>query len=220
MMLATGSKDQMKAYFQRVAAVEGFRIISDKTLSGVLPWYTGECAVQSHAALLAELERGTHAKRCKARWVERVVSLVQVNASATSPPLAGEQRRAEPLSTWQWAAELEASLGALQGELGSLRREVQEAELLGAMEAPLNETGYELVAAENSTAAMEAFVRRVIAQQEMRLNDERPLGGLSMYYSGKCAVQSYDHLVKELQRIAAKSQGRCGGRWLQFVGPW
>jgi len=220
MMLGTGSKEQMKSYFRRVAAVEGFRITSEKTLSGVLPWYTGECAEQSHAALLAELERGTHAARCKHPWVERVASLVQTDASSAPAPSRHDGHSSvEPLSTWHWAAELEASLAALQGELQYLQQNVREAERVSAL-APLNETGYELVAAENSTSEMKVFVRRVAAQQGMRLNDEKPLGGLASYYSGQCATQSYDRLVKELKRVAAKNHGRCGGRWLQFIGPW
>lgn len=220
-MLDTSNKDQMRSYFHRVAAVEGLRITNEKTLSGVLPWYTGECAVQSHAALVAELQRGTQAKQCKAPWVARVTaSLAQINASVASPSdHRAYAHSAEPLSTWHWAAELEASLAALQAELHHLQQEVQETELISA-HAPLNETGYELVAAENSTVEMMAFVRRVVAQQGMRLNDERPLGGLAMYYSGQCATQSYDRLVKELQRVSAKNQGQCGGRWLQFIGPW
>lgn len=222
-LLDSGSKDQMRSYFHRVAAVEGYRITKDKVLEGVLPWYTGECAVQSHAALVAELERGTHAAQCKAPWVERVkASLLQTNASASNS-LAFHHGHAltstEPFSTWHWAAELEASLAALQDELQYLQQDVQDTELV-SMQAPLNETGYELVAAENSTAEMKVFVRRVAAQQGMRLNDERPLGGLAMYYSGECATQSYDRLVSELKRVSAKNQGRCGGRWLQFVGPW
>merc|ERR1740117_2046400 len=107
-MLGTSSKEQMKSYFRRVAAVEGLRITNEKTLAGVLPWYTGECAVQSHAALVAELERGTHTKQCKVPWVERMsASLVQVNASAASPPghhHGHAHSSVEPLSTWHWAA--------------------------------------------------------------------------------------------------------------------
>jgi len=235
---ALGNRELMRAYVRRVAKDEGLRITNEGALSGALAYYSGECSTQSYAALLRELYRGTETAKCKQAWVQQVKpsSLLQTS----SHPHVSDSRRKmrleassstekdEPDSTWRWAADLEDSLGALESELMNLKTAVldnEETELLklNAVEADsihseqeitLDQTGYEQLAQNGNTTAMVLFARRVADHEGLKVTNAKPLAGMSRYYSGECATQSFEALVSELHRIAGRKNGRCGG------GPW
>jgi len=235
---AMGNRELMRAYVRRVAKDEGLRITNEGALSGALAYYSGECSTQSYAALLRELYRGTETAKCKQAWVQQVKpsSLLQTS----SHPHVSDSRRKmrldassgtekdEPDSTWRWAADLEDSLGALESELMNLKTAVldnEETELLklNAVEADsihseqeitLDQTGYEQLAQNGNSTAMALFARRVADREGLKVTNAKPLAGMSRYYSGECATQSFEALVSELHRVVGRKNGRCGG------GPW
>merc|ERR1719265_708309 len=78
---------------------------------------------------------------------------------------------------------------------------------------PLNQEGYEQLAAKGNTTEMALFVRLVAEHEGFKVTNVKPLEGMSRYYSGECATQSFQALKNELHRVAGRSS-RCGG------GPW
>jgi len=81
-------------------------------------------------------------------------------------------------------------------------------------EIPLNQEGYEQLAAKGNTTEMALFVRHVAEHEGFKVKNTKPLTGMSRYYSGECATQSFQALKNELHRVARRSNSRCGG------GPW
>lgn len=81
-------------------------------------------------------------------------------------------------------------------------------------EIPLDQEGYEQLAAKGNTTEMALFVRRVAEHEGFKVTNTKPLTGMSRYYSGECATQSFEALKNELHRVAKRSNARCGG------GPW
>lgn len=70
-----------------------------------------------------------------------------------------------------------------------------------ALEAPLNEAGYQRVALLKSDGDMKTFIKRILAKLGYDVTDEGQLSGFSSYYSGTQAVQQYDKLEKELKVV-------------------
>lgn len=70
-----------------------------------------------------------------------------------------------------------------------------------ALEAPLNEAGYQRVALLKNDGDMKTFIKRILAKLGYDVTDEGQLSGFSSYYSGTQAVQQYDKLEKELQVV-------------------
>jgi len=236
---ALGNRELMRSYVRRVAKDEGLRITNEGSLSGALAYYTGECSTQSYAALVRELWRGTETAKCKQSWVETVKasSLLQTSSHPHKSHSVASSitDQDEPDTTWRWAEDLEDSLGALQAELMNLKTAVldDEEQQLKELESkeeesrqtihesnhvekkiPLNQEGYEQLAAKGNTTEMALFVRRVAEHDGFKITNVKPLQGMSRYYSGECATQSFQALKNELQRVAGRSNSRCGG------GPW
>jgi hypothetical protein len=64
--------------------------------------------------------------------------------------------------------------------------------------APLNEAGYSRVAKLNNSREMTSFVRRVVADLGLCIDDEGRLAGVSPWYSGEKDTQSYARLRAEV----------------------
>lgn len=216
---ALGHRELMRAYVRRVAKEEGLRITNEGALSGVLPYYTGECAKQSYSAIVRELHRGTEKAKCKDAWVEEVKhsSLLQTGSHPHAASKIGTEN-VQPHTTWHWAEDLEDSLGVLQTQLLSLKSAVAENEHIGK-KVPLDQAGYEQVAAEGNTTEMALFAHRVAKHEGFEITNEKPLASLARYYSGECATQSLTALVKELHRVAGRASKCGGGPWLAPVKP-
>jgi hypothetical protein len=236
---ALGNRELMRAYVRRVAKDEGLRITNEGSLSGALAYYTGECSTQSYAALVRELWRGSETAKCKQAWVQpiKASSLLQTSSHPHKSHVAASSStdQVEPDMTWRWAEDLEDSLGVLQAELMTLKTAVLENEERELMELktkeeesresaheskhveqkiPLNQEGYEQLAAKGNTTDMALFVRLVAEHEGFKVTNVKPLEGMSRYYSGECATQSFQALKNELHRVAGRSNSRCGG------GPW
>jgi len=68
--------------------------------------------------------------------------------------------------------------------------------------APLSQKGYSSVAKLKNGKQMEAFIRRAIAQNNLKITDTGALAGFVPYYSGKKATQSFDALEKEIHKAS------------------
>lgn len=79
--------------------------------------------------------------------------------------------------------------------------------------APLDDDGYEVVAAMEADREMEMFVRRLIRAMNLRIIDMGGLHGVVPYYSGTHETQSFPNLLRDLKR-GLKSHGKYGA-WLQ-----
>lgn len=66
-------------------------------------------------------------------------------------------------------------------------------------ELPLNDDGYQEVAARKSDDDMKFFIRRVLAKLGREVADEGHLSGFTRYFSGTEDVQDYDRLEAELR---------------------
>merc|ERR1712222_288167 len=60
---------QMRDYVRRVADSLELDIIDQGHLSGMVMYYSGECASQSFAALVKDLHRGLTSHKCQAQWL-------------------------------------------------------------------------------------------------------------------------------------------------------
>jgi len=83
--------------------------------------------------------------------------------------------------------------------------------------ASLNEKGFRAVAATNNSRKMEAFVRRVLDQQDLWATSQADLEGFIPFYTDECGRQSLDGMVAELHSVAMKLSCACGGSWLEVV---
>lgn len=70
--------------------------------------------------------------------------------------------------------------------------------------APLTEKGYKQVAQLHSLRETEAFIRRVIAKEDLKIIDEGGLKGIVPYYSGHKSKQSLRDLTSELEYSSHK----------------
>jgi len=67
--------------------------------------------------------------------------------------------------------------------------------------APLNEPGYQAVAALKSDDEMKTFIRRASKAEGIEIMNEGGLSGFARYYSGVCATQSFAAMTKELRAV-------------------
>jgi len=79
--------------------------------------------------------------------------------------------------------------------------------------APLDDDGYDVVAAMEADGEMEKFVRRLIKAMNLRIIDLGGLHGVVPYYSGTHETQSFANLLRDLKR-GLKKHGKYGP-WLQ-----
>merc|ERR1719199_413085 len=85
--------------------------------------------------------------------------------------------------------------------LDALKHELRSAAWVADGEgrnAPLNEIGYQKVAALKSKPHMVAFARRILDAADRTCADEGGLSGIIPYFDGETAVQSFDALRNEL----------------------
>jgi len=67
--------------------------------------------------------------------------------------------------------------------------------------APLNEEGYQAVAAKHDNQEMATFIERVMRRDGLKVNDTDGLAGFIPYYSGECATQSFEALVADIHCV-------------------
>jgi len=85
--------------------------------------------------------------------------------------------------------------------LGAIKEEIRRAKWVGESEgriAPLNEAGYQQVAALRHSPDMMAFARRILDVYKKKCTDEGAMIGLVSYYDGKKGAQDFATLQKEL----------------------
>lgn len=80
-----------------------------------------------------------------------------------------------------------------------------------AKRAPLDEGGYQRVAAQHNDDAMQTFVRRLLRTMDRTVEDQNSLNGFVPFYSGTVSVQSFARLKEELQAAAWVLQLRVNG---------
>lgn len=67
--------------------------------------------------------------------------------------------------------------------------------------APLNEEGYQAVAAKHDNQEMATFIERVMRRDGLKVNNTDGLAGFIPYYSGECATQSFEALVADIHCV-------------------
>merc|ERR1740117_1713330 len=67
--------------------------------------------------------------------------------------------------------------------------------------APLNEDGYRAVVFARNDTEMLYFINRTAMKEDMKIPELSSLLGMTPYYSGLCARQSFDALVSELHTM-------------------
>lgn len=92
---------------------------------------------------------------------------------------------------------------------GALHRSFAQLAVTSADSAPLTEDGYHEIAALRSTPDMIQFVRRVVADLGLCVEDVGGLAGFAMWYSGEKDTQSLDHLRAEVMNASEYN-----GTWL------
>jgi hypothetical protein len=90
-----------------------------------------------------------------------------------------------------------------------LQRSAEQVAEASGSAAPLNEEGYHRVALLRSTAEMAQFVRRVVAELGLCVEDEGGLSGVALWYSGEKVTQSFAQLRSEVS-----SASRHDGTWV------
>lgn len=106
-------------------------------------------------------------------------------------------------------AELNAMVPKLSGtqSLEEVKKELRVASWVSPGEgrtAPLNEVGYQHVAALSDNAQMMAFAHRVAEERGMVAVDEGVLSGIVPHFSGVVSIQDFGHLVKEVSSLAGE----------------
>jgi len=80
--------------------------------------------------------------------------------------------------------------------------------------APLDDDGYDVVAAMEADTEMEVFVRRLIKAMNLRIIDMGGLHGVVPYYSGTHETQSFANLLRDLKRGLKSHEHGKYGPWL------
>jgi len=95
------------------------------------------------------------------------------------------------------------SLAILKAELRSPKTRVWIDGGVGRT-APLDEAGYQQVAATKSSLQMKAFARRVVDAEGQRIADQGALGALVSLHNGLVGVQSLVKLQEDLRAVAVR----------------
>lgn len=106
-------------------------------------------------------------------------------------------------------SELNAMVEKISGtqSLDDVKKELRVASWVApgkGRTAPLNEVGYQHVAALSDNAQMMAFARRVVEGKGKVSVDEGVLSGTVPHFSGVVSVQDFGHLVKEVSSLAGE----------------
>jgi len=67
--------------------------------------------------------------------------------------------------------------------------------------APLNEDGYQAVAARHDNKEMATFIERVMRRDGLKVGNSDGLAGFVPYYSGQCATQTFEDLVADIHCV-------------------
>eukprot|EP00928_Gymnodinium_smaydae_P073478 TRINITY_DN56678_c0_g1_i1.p1 TRINITY_DN56678_c0_g1~~TRINITY_DN56678_c0_g1_i1.p1 ORF type:complete len:303 (-),score=49.10 TRINITY_DN56678_c0_g1_i1:169-1077(-) len=243
---ASGNATQMDQFVLDVIAHFNMRVIDDGHLEGMLKFYDGRCDVQSYSALIEELDRGLRANKCFQPFLEPTNKSVSNSLFQIGSLLSARSHRTLPLPTWKWRSALSklslvqtgnsregkaqvtdsqtgpldmlrASVKSMSSYFASIRTYLAHRSAMRKVNsATLSEAGYVQVLATSDKEAMEAFVRRVLEHEGLKVTNEGDLQGMLKFYNGECDSQSYDNLVKEL-RAAPHKNSACGAPWLTKV---
>lgn len=212
-LAATKSQEEMMVFVHRVLKKEGLFVTSERHLQEMVSYYSGQCATQSYAALIAELRRGTESRTgdCGSSWVAEATGL---NAARSFLQQVDPYRR-----DWlSWLFRRSVADNAATDPTTTSEPLVVGADALHVgMVASLDDRGYLAVASTRSRKEMAMFVHRVLQQQRLRVKIEGALQGMLPYYSGECDIQSFSALVNELHRGASRPASCFGGPWLEKV---
>lgn len=233
-LVASGNTEDMGVFARRVVVQEGLEILDEGALSGMLPYYSGECKVQSYADLVEEVHSATIADKCHGQWtrIPEAPSPLPVpaeDATEGSPqqtPAPSEQS-VGPVDGVNLASGVHHILSASQ-ERALAWREVQT-DVVGYMQqkdsadglphigesASLDDHGYRQVRDEHSTLEMGLFIRRVLRKHGL-VADETALQYCVPWYSGECESKTYSFLIKELHEGITRPD-HCGGPWVERV---
>jgi len=80
--------------------------------------------------------------------------------------------------------------------------------------APLNEVGYEAVAALKNSPEMVAFINRTAAFLGLNVISDLNLRAFAPWYDGQCGVQTFLALESEVQNEVIRAKA-CGGGWVK-----
>lgn len=190
LVAASKSRVQMYSFVKRVLAQEDLVVINEGDLQGLLPYYDGECKIQSYNALVKELRAATEDTHCRAAWITSAPdsSLLEEAAQA-----GGKLRR------MQASSHLQAELAAAGNHLG--------------LEVQLDQHGYRHIVATRNSTEMQFFIRRVVEDEGLSIKDDGAFEAMSKFHSGECDAQSFKKLVKEV-REGVTRKPLCGGPWL------
>lgn len=188
LVAASGSRVQMYHFVKRVLAQENLVAVNEGDLQGLLPYYSGECRVQSYRALVRELRAATEDTHCRAAWIRSAPesALLEVAAHAGKTRMQGSSR---------------------------LLAQAVAAGLHPGLEVQLNQHGYRQIVATRNSTEMQFFIRRVAEDEGFSVKDEGAVEAASKFHSGECDSQSFKKLVREVREGATRKQ-LCGGPWL------
>jgi hypothetical protein len=195
-MVELRDDSEMAHFIKRVAEELGYEIADVGSLSGVVPYYSGKKAKQSFVALTAELGRTLKARK---GWAKKAHSTPAIAAGEILLQKSHEviaksnSSTSKPKHTSSPAAKPKVSL-------------VSEKKLK-AMNAPLTEEGYKMIAKLKDDLEMSLFVKRVADELGYEISDVGSLNGVVPYYSGKKATQSFMALKNEFSRTAKQAKG-------------
>jgi len=192
--------DSMDHFIRRVVAHHGCHVKDEGALAGMIPYYSGHKAHQTFAALDNEVK-----SKCakSGTWLEPLHGTKfhpESNAMGSTP---AEAPGMAPVAATQHA-ESAVSVSSMSSQSVMSAQDVAEPVI--AETAPLDEEGYTTVAGLQSQTAMEKFMRRVIDNMGMSIEDDAGLMGMVPFYSGEKGVRSYAAMKSELEKTAKKKK--------------
>jgi len=193
LVAASGSRVQMYNFVKRVLAQENLVVENEGDLQGMLPYYSGECRVQSYHALVKELRAATEDTHCRSAWITSAPQSLLLEETAHT---SRKQRQMRASSHTEIA--------------------VSTAGLHLGLEVQLNEHGYRSLVATRNSTEMQFFIRRVVEDEGFAITDNGAVAPMSKFHSGECDSQSFKKLVKEVREGVARKP-LCGGPWLAPV---
>lgn len=241
--VAEGKDMEATAEFgRRVATSQGLKITDVSHFDDMMRFYSGECGTGTYSALVAELHSAAQPSACGDVWTAsdelakeggKKVSLIE--------RWAGMQDR---LPTWRWQRNVvkppvsllsqavshqasaahskaqsestsEGQGGAGSSWMGRFSSMLTHESTIGQT-AELNEEGYSAVAACESEAEMTTYVRRVAAEQGLKVADEAALAAMMPFYNGECETATFATLVSELHR-GTDLPSACGTPWVEEI---
>lgn len=203
--------EAMLIFVRRVVQQEGFVVLDDGRLRGMIPFYDGGCATQSYDALVKELRRGWKTGKCSEPW------LAFANESGSRGFLERKDVQGSRRKSWLFRLLHRSEKEDARQQADAKEQGVAVGGVHVGFFAALDNMGYQVVAATKNKREMEFFAHRVLEKEKLRVTNEGAFQGMLRFYDGVCATQSYENLVAEFHRVLKQPKSCFGGPWVEPV---